>query len=378
MSRVIKRTTTSGLPWQAEFTQGSGKRRLRLKRVFASKREANQWLVEVTATHSKSLYFDERMLFSNFFLVWYRLYRKKGLSPATQLTYDATYKHIEQYLPTLTLGEVSRPILQGFFNVLGKSHAKETLRKDLTHIKSALTDGVADGAIAKNSAARIRLFADKTLTKTMAHKLMAKEEYQAVRTALWGWTMTPDEIPMMVLLLISQTGLRVGEALALQRQDINWEKSVLHIDKSWDSCSKQIKEPKTANSIRYVPITDKLKERLSMWLEVHDSWLLAKGVANPDEFLFLTGKGTLNHATDINYHYHQLQKRLGFSYQYSTHTLRHFLVSQLIRDPQISLTFVSRLLGHSTETITQRYYLGLIPDEMLEQQEQVATAISNI
>ncbi|WP_135368885.1 tyrosine-type recombinase/integrase [Levilactobacillus suantsaiihabitans] len=332
----------------------------------------------MVATHSSSLYFNQNMLLSSYLSVWFRLF-KKDVAPATKSTYDATNKHVQRYLPTATLAELTRPVMQGYFNALGRNHSAETLRKDLVHLRAALADAVSDGVISQNPAQRIRLVANATRTRPEAQTLMTKAQYQAVRDELMGQKINNmTQAPLMILMVICQTGLRVGEALALRENDINSEKKLLHIDESADTLNQELRPPKTPHAVRDVPMTSWLVEALDSWKRKHDAWLTEAGIANPKKLLFLMDNGRLPRATGINYRYHRLQQELGFETLFSTHTLRHFLVSQMIQDPNITLTYVSRFLGHSSETITQRYYLGLIPDEIEDQQSQVANVIADI
>ena len=380
MSRIIKNPCRGkqAKPWKAEFTQGSGRQRTRVSRVFDSKHEAQQWLAEMVATHSNSLYFNRNMLFSSYLTVWLRLF-KKDVAPSTKSTYTSTNRHVRRYLPTATLADLNRSVMQNYFNALGRDHSVETLRKDLVHLRAALADAVADGVISQNPTQRIRLVANAAHTRSEAQTFMTKVQYQAVRNELMGQKIdTLNQAPLVVLMIICQTGLRVGEALALRENDINIEKKLLHVDESADTLNQELRPPKTPHAVRDVPMTSWLVATLISWNTKHNAWLAATGITNPKKLLFLMEDGRLPRATGVNYCYHRLQKELGFKTLFSTHTLRHFLVSQMIQNPNITLTYVSRFLGHSSETITQHYYLGLIPDEIDSQQNQVANVIADI
>lgn len=380
MSRVVKNLNKgpNAKQWCGEFSQGSGSSRLRIKRMFESKHEATSWIAEMTTTHAQSLYFDPRMLLVDFYRLWYRLFKEHELAPATQATYVATRKHLKQYLPTVTLGEVSRVVLQGFFNVLGENHAKETLRKDLIHLKAAFATALDEGVISKNPAKKIKLLANKQKTKAESEKFMTQKQYREVRRYLMNWELDANDTKTMILMVISQTGLRCGEAIALKQNDVDLQNHLLRVDESYDTCVGKVKEPKTPNANRLVPMTTGLVNQLAQWISLHDSWLKNHNVDNPEGLIFLEKKGTLPRATGVNYRYKVIQKKLGYDKRFHTHSLRHFLASEMIKNPDISLTYVSHFLGHSSINITQKYYLGLIPDTVVAQQNIVADAIGNI
>ena len=193
-----------------------------------------------------------------------------------------------------------------------------------------------------------------------------------------NWKLDLNDSNTMILRVISQTGLRCGEAIALKQNDVDLQNRLLRVDESYDTCAGKVKQPKTPNANWVIPMTNKLTERLKQWMNLHDAWLKRHNVENPDDLIFLEKKGTLPRATGVNYRYKVIQKKLGYDKLFHTHTLRHFLASEMVKNPDISLTYVSRFLGHSSISITQKYYLGLIPDTVVIQRNIVANAIGNI
>lgn len=372
MSKIIK--VKAG--YQAQFSLGSGKQRYRSKHSFKTHHQADEWLAEQTLKFSKSLYYQPQMKFFNFFDLWVNLYKRATVAPATLATYEATSKHLRKYLPEVTLAELSRPILQSYFNVLGRDHATESMRKDKAHISVSLSDAVLDGVITKNPATRLTLVGNDSSAEFEPAKFMPKAQYRAVLSFLTSGVIDCQHIPWMVLRVISSTGLRVGEALALRRED--FDEGLLRVDESYDSCAHELKSPKTPNANRRIPITQGLQDCLDEWFVLHDQWLADQKVANPKGLLFLDAKEKLPDATCINYHYQTLQRRLGYTKTYSTHKLRHFIGSQMVMNPDVSLTYIAKFLGHSSEAVTQKYYLGLIPDELGEQHQQALNVLSNI
>ncbi|ARN96023.1 hypothetical protein AZI12_11270 [Levilactobacillus brevis] len=186
MSKVIRNDYTgkTAMPWQAQFSNGSGGSRYRVKKNFDSKRSAEEWLAKMNLSYSTSLYYNPQMKFYDFYQLWFRLYKQKTVARATTMTYQATYKHVKRYLPEMTLADINRPILQSYLNCLGRDHSSETLRKDLTHIRSALNDAVLDGIIRVNPAKRLQLTATPERTQLRSAKFMPKVQYKTVLNEL--------------------------------------------------------------------------------------------------------------------------------------------------------------------------------------------------
>ena len=144
MGRIVKNVYSGkkAMPWQAQFSNGSGKSRYRVKKNFVSKRSAEDWLAKMNLSYSTSLYYNPQMKFYDFYQLWFHLYKQKTVARATAMTYQATYKHVKRYLPETTIADLSRSILQSFLNCLGRDHSSVTFCKDLTHIRAALNDAL--------------------------------------------------------------------------------------------------------------------------------------------------------------------------------------------------------------------------------------------
>ena len=67
------------------------------------------------------------------------------------------------------------------------------------------------------------------------------------------------------------TGCRIGELLALTKQDINFEKNQININKTYYRTNGQdiITEPKTKQSIRTVEIPEFLKQEIKCFIDRH-------------------------------------------------------------------------------------------------------------
>lgn len=378
MGRIVEVNGKARKKYKSEFTTGSGKLRRRISKTFATKREATTWLAELELAKGQGTTFQNgELLFSDWYFLWYRLFKERNLAPATKDTYIATYQHLKAYLPTVKVNELSRPILQNYFNLMAEQNAHETLRKDLTHIRMALRESVDSGTLVKNPASNLVLPKAKP-TKSKEARIMTKAEYQQIETFLNEQPVEMAHLYDFVLLVISKTALRVGEALALTAPDLDLAHGVINVKHSYDSHVKQIKAPKTANGIREIPIGHDLVVKLQQWMVMHDAALKQVGIANPKQFLFLNLKGHIIQASNVNRAYQMIQAQLGFKHRYSTHTMRHYLASQLIGSGKVSMVYTSRLLGHSSTTITSLYYAGIVKDDQTRQHRAALNVIEDL
>jgi site-specific recombinase XerD len=155
------------------------------------------------------------------------------------------------------------------------------------------------------------------------------------------------------LLLLYGTGLRLGEALALRREDVDLRAGMI-----------LIREAKFYKS-RHLPIGPTLTRALAEYVDAVPAW---RGPASPAFFVNRRG-GSIPHQT-VWWNFASLRARVGV--QGRVHDLRHtFAVHRLLAwyregaDVQRCLPYLSTYLGHARIACTQRY-LTMIP-ELLEQ-----------
>lgn len=349
--------------WKAEVSVTKFGIRKRRNKSFTLKRDAKRWATEMEMQKIKGVNFINADLYLPvYFDLWFKKYKFKKVTEPTKRTYQYTASKLKLYFSETKVRDVSRHNLQLFFNQLGLS--KASMLKMLMQIRACLDDAVNEGTIYRNPARRtIRLDYDYNKTKQKQDKIMSIEEYHIVRDYLLNQSFQLWNVNRVVLMIISQTGLRVGEALALRYSDVDCVNKTLAVDESYESRDGVIKEPKTNAGYRVIPITDQLIEKINEWHVIQDKQLKARGISNDDGFVMMEMHGKLPVDVNVNKSFEQLQKKLGLSRRYSTHMLRHTLASNLIKQG-VNIEYVSRFLGHSNADITRDYYVGISDEDM--------------
>ena len=144
------------------------------------------------------------------------------------------------------------------------------------------------------------------------------------------------------------TGMRIGEICALQWKDIDFKRKVIHVTKAvvWTP-TPVIKPPKTATSIRDVPLMDALATHL------HPT--------APSDYVFGGIKPVSEH-----YARHGITDFLnGIGVQVNPHGLRHGFASMLFRQG-LDVQSVSRILGHSSTSVTMNIYLHILDTSYMD------------
>lgn len=162
-----------------------------------------------------------------------------------------------------------------------------------------------------------------------------------------------NTLKSMGILICLNTGIRIGELCALKWKEIDLDKKILYVNNTlqrvYDKTQKKTKiiidAPKTAKSIRQIPISNKLYERLKK----------IKNEYNANNF-FLTGSSEkfIEPRNYQKYFKNTLRKCKIKSYKF--HTLRHTFASNCI-EVGMDVKSLSEILGHSSVEITLNKYV---------------------
>lgn len=177
-----------------------------------------------------------------------------------------------------------------------------------------------------------------------------------------GWSASrTDAYP--IVLTLARTGLRIGEALTLQADDIDLTQHGLWVRRTWGSRRKalgngRINAPKS-NRIRRVDMSAQLARVLQGLLAVREAEAILKARTGPS-WLFLEGDGgPITPGAFWQNIWRPLLRRTGLRYR-KPHTLRHTWASLLIQGGE-SLAYIRDHLGHHSIKLTVDTYGHLVP-----------------
>lgn len=148
-------------------------------------------------------------------------------------------------------------------------------------------------------------------------------------------------------LFLVLSGLRVGEAIALELADIG---EYISVDKTFSLVTGAVGTTKTGTSRRDVFIQPELKEVL-------DRYFIFRASLRTDSPLLFPGKeGALSYAAYNKYLKEKSEAVLGR--RITAHALRHTSTS-LYAASGVNIETLSRRLGHSSSQITKEIYLHI-------------------
>ena len=292
---------------------------------------------------------DTKECFHEYFSEWIEIYKHGAVRSVTYQKYLMTLRRLTELSPNLKICDLDKRSYQTLLNNYAETHERQTTMDFHHHLKSAILDAVDEGLLTVDPTRKV-VIKGKVATKRKK-KYLSQFELQFLLKNLslidapnWDW----------LILLISKTGLRFSEALALTPNDFDFHTQKIRITKTWDykSADGGFAETKNVSSRRTIQIDTELSSGFKT---------LTKRI--PDSKPIFV-KGRIFNST-VNSRLKHLCKIAGVPV-ISIHSLRHTHASLLIF-AGVSVASIAKRLGHSSVTTTQETYLHIIRE--LENQD---------
>lgn len=343
------------------------------------KDEAVKLLRDLRAQHGLLTYSQE-MTLGEWYPDWLHEIRASSLTPKTIADYDRIFHNYIESAPIskMIISQITKNDITRFFNQLAKKGVSIQMIKKIKLRLSACFNG-ADEYILKNPVTHAILPKAEDhsrsyskdglklhLSSEGAYNAFTPAEQEKLITELLkgqDWHSDP------LILFILGTGLRLGEALALNYNlDIRdgqvlvrrtYQRSPIIEDRKVVGYEKIFKEPKTKGSIRSVKmpqlINKAVKDRIAQIRELaKDPHYHDQGLLFPDEI------GDILHDARPLRRLRALEKELGLS-AINIHGLRHSYATRLLESGR-PIQVISKLLGHSRVELTQAIYAHVMDD----------------
>ena len=269
---------------------------------------------------------------------------------------NAIYKHIIPTLGAIPLSELGTNEIQQFYAELkkngrliraelyGEGVSDRTVWSCHTRIRTALDRAVQDGLIRTNPATDCKLPPQNT--KEM--QLLSREEMQ------WFLMQAKEEEYYELFLLELATGLRRGEVLALQWDDLDFNTGALHIQRQVYRANGGlvVSAPKTKAALRTIVLPPALLGVLEEYRQHSNSCWMFPSPAKEDSPLDpATVRKRLQTILE-----HAGCKRVRF------HDLRHLFVTTALENG-VDVKTLSTIIGHVSAKTTLNVYTH-VTDEM--------------
>lgn len=342
---------TRTLNWRTRETESE---------TFDSHASAEAWLAQKRAVVDAAVKpEDSPMLFADWIQTWLGDVKREQAT-STHQSYEY---HVDSYV-TPNLGryfvrDISPLLLRNFFADLETNSVKSATRQKIYATLQACLQTATDlEVIDRNPIAKV------TRPSHERKKIdpFTLAEIRAILEATKG-----DRLHGLYVLLF-HTGMRQGEAYALEWGDLDTEKKTLSIVRQVVSNrgKNEIKKPKTAAGVRTIDLAD---ETLGVLLDRRKLALKEKLASCPLIFPGLRG-AYLNRSSVAHRFWKPLLKKLKIKSR-GLHNSRHSFASHALSNGE-DLVTVSSVLGHSNPSVTLRIYSHVVEKSQRRTTERMA------
>lgn len=243
--------------------------------------------------------------------------------------------------------------------------SNSSINKIFEMLKSACNRAIKKKIILENPMDEVIKPNSRVQTKDIRALTM---EEQSKFTEYLKMVSVSEEKYKVCFLLEMYMGLRVGEALALQKQDIDLKNGYIKINKTLtkdkDANIKLNDSPKTFAGRRRIPIPDIIKKELKEQVE--------KSNNNKDNLLFLCDNDLVRPNSLNSVIKRIFKSQLGLdNTEITTHVLRHTYATRCI-EAGMSAVVLQRLMGHTDIKITLNTYTSVFNDYKESELNKVA------
>ena len=278
--------------------------------------------------------------------------------PSTQRIFASMVQN--QLLPafgTHDLRTLSRPQVKTFVAEKARQYSPAYVRNIVRTLHSIYTQAIDDALVTQNPAAKLgRLLPEPRRSAGQQHACFTSAEL-----ARYLATMR-ERYPQhyAYFLTLARTGMREGEALGLQWDDLQFGASAadphryLHVRHTYDPVHKTLSSPKNGKS-RRVDMSLELRQTLqALYAERLDQAILAGSLTVPP-FVFCGASGQPLAASNLYAIHRRVCTAAGLQGT-RIHDLRHSYATIQLYEHHAPIQYVSEQLGHASIKMTVDTY----------------------
>lgn len=351
----------------------NGRPMIHRKTIHGTKKEAEVELAKFVTEVQNGLVIDGKSLkFAEFVDVWKRDYGSKELAPSTYKRYCRMLEtRLLPYFGHFYINKIKPTDIMKFYDLLEKdtqlvrkkgnngSKTKKPLsgKTILEHhrlLRAMLHKAVYWQLIVANPAERVQP------PKARKPKRRSYDDEQT-KILLENLELLPNEDTKykVAIILTVFTGVRLGELMGLEWQDVDFKNGIISINRSSQYLADMgvfTKVPKTESSIREIAIPEfiiSLLEEYKLWYEEQKS-IYGELWTNSDR-LFVQADGKPMHPSTISKWFVKYVGQIGLPV-INFHGLRHTNASLLVAQ-NVDIAVISARLGHAQISTTLDFYV---------------------
>jgi integrase len=351
----------------------SGKPMIHRKTVHGTKKDAEVELAKFVTEVQNGLVIDGKSLkFSEFTEIWKRDYGSKELAPSTYKRYCRMLEtRLLPYFGHFYISKIKPTDIMKFYDLLekdtqlvrkqGNNGAKtkkplsgKTILEHHRLLRAMLHKAVYWQLIVANPAERVQ----PPKARKPKRRSYDDEQTKILLENLELLSIEDTKYKVAITLTIF-TGVRLGELMGLEWQDVDFKNGIISINRSSQYLSDIgvfTKVPKTESSIREIAIPEfiiSLLEEYKLWYEEQKS--IYGELWTDSDRLFVQADGKPMHPSTISKWFVKYVGQIGLPV-INFHGLRHTNASLLVAQ-NIDIAVISARLGHAQISTTLDFYV---------------------
>jgi len=292
-------------------------------------------------------------------LGWYEKVAVLSLKNSTYRSYRLIIDyHLIPAFGSKPINEITSGMISDLISKKVKGGLRSGTAKNIKNCLSAILRNAIDPdkLIPSNAARNVRIPKPEDERQSREPDPFTWEERSKIEETFLN--LYPGYYPLVICGL--RTGLRIGEIIALQWQDIDFFQKLILVQRN--ITRGKITTPKSKSSRRKVRMSTQLAEILKQHKTRMAERTLRHGWKSMPDWIFVNEDGTpLNYGNFINRVWNRAMDKSGLRRR-TPHDMRHSYATLRLSKGD-SLAEVSKEMGHATAEITYRTYYKWLPNE---------------
>lgn len=313
------------------------------------------------------------------------------IKPSTFNNYQSVYlRYVKGGIGNLKIKDISYSTIKGFYLQLIKQNLSKAIFSNLNIVLNAVFDiALKDHVIRYNPCAGVMKEIKKNI-KVPEKKVALTKDQQTKLLQYFKNSINFHQYYNLILFLLG-TGCRIGEALGLVWDDIDFKKETVSINRTFSELhtpggiERHMQTPKSETSKREIPLFSEVKNALINQRETDLFIGNAEGIDGINDFVFRTKKGEIVYAAAVRYALRcatddlnevelkeaEKKNREPILFPSVTpHLLRHTFCTRLC-EVETNLKVIQSIMGHSSIKITMDVYADCSNDFKKEELKRV-------
>lgn len=340
----------------------------------------------------------DKITLNKWYEVWLKDYKDNKIKDTTNQNYQNYYEnHVRNTLGKRTLKQIKPIHIQKLYNdIIERDYAPTTLKSLHALLHNLFEIAVNNDLIIKNPCKGT----ERPAPEPTERRVLSSEEQvfllNYIRRTEWQFVEP-------VITVMTGTGIRVGEALGLKWEDIDFEKNTMSINrtlvyvknKETGKFGFKQQPPKTKNSKRIIPLHETVVKALKRQ-KLNQNILKLQGTWNPPkgfENLVFTGrKGQPQQTSFVQTALNRIVKAINEEEMKKAqeenrtpvvmehlhpHALRHSFATRCFEQDLPPKT-VQMLMGHANIQVTLDLYTHVSEEKKLEDMKKLDNIFANV